>query len=200
MNIDLDTLNTSKTRVQKSVSSGYMSILNAVPVGKTRVQKAANKPKQPARKAVHPQPYKPTPESAPSSTIGNSGHPNATSNLSGAPKATDKPTSFEAVLASAIAGLAAAVKVMNPPPRDTTPQALADTLAEDRRRQEARDWNDKRSAAQKQGFTFHAAKSDHATVNLGKSAHAVRMNGNVFAPVPTTARKAEERRAWFNDS
>ena len=198
MNIDLDTLHVNgKTRVQKSEKPGFASILHAVPMNqRTKVQKATNKPKQPARKADMSKALRKTPDSLSCSTIGNNGHPNAASNVSGAPAATEKPSGIDAVF-TAINALTTAV---------TMTAAKASTanmdkmLEQSRREDDAAAWNEKRSAFQRQGFTYHAAKGDNSTVSLGKSAHAVRMQGNKSAPAPVTARKAEERKAWFNDS
>lgn len=204
MSIDLDTLHvTDKTRVQKSISPGYASILNVVPMQpRTKVQKskpvrkaAANRPKQPARKADMSRSLRKTPDSLPSSTIGNNGHPNATSNVSGAPAVTDKPSGIDALFA-AVNALTAAV-TMSAPKASTANMdaALRASRAED----DAEAWNASRSAAQRQGFTYHAAKGDNSTVKLGASAHTVRMQGNKFAPAPVTARKSEKRQ-WFSDT
>ncbi|WP_290592931.1 hypothetical protein [Arenimonas sp. SCN 70-307] len=206
MSIDLDTLHvTGKNRVQKSISPGYASILHVVPMQpRTKVQKSmqvrksvANKPKQSARKADMSKALRKTPDSLPVSTIGNNGHPNATSNLSGAPAAKEEPSGIDAVFA-AINTLAAAVTIAASPKASTA--NMDAVLRASRAEDDAEAWNASRSAAQRQGFTYHAAKGDNSTVSLGKSAHTVRMQGNKSAPAPMTARKAEERKAWFNDS
>ena len=204
MSIDLDSLHaTGKTLVKKSLSTSYMPILHAVPLqSRTKVQKsipsrkAANTPKQPVRKAEAPKSFPMTRESVPSSSIGNVGRPNATSNVSGAPAAKEKPSSWDA-LYSAINALAAAVTI------SARPKGTANIDAALRAHESEVDpqaWNSRRSAAQRQGFTYHGATKAESTVDMGKSAHAVRMQGNKFAPAPVTARKTAERQTLFSDS
>ncbi|MDR7135256.1 hypothetical protein J2X06_002465 [Lysobacter niastensis] len=64
-------------------------------------------------------------------------------------------------------------------------------LAQARRDGQAEAWNDRRSALQRQGFTYRAAKDD-APVSFGMSAHAVRMQQPAFPSLPSAGLNLSE--------
>ena len=182
MTLDLNTLqSTGKSMIKKSeTSSNYASATTCTPMSSpTLVRKAANQPKQPAQKKISSRQDRNETESASRMSV----QPYS-SNI-GAPVAT--------------------INELNAKLRVSKSQTMSnlqthESLDQSRRNAEAATYNSGRSAVQRADFLFKAATSSSTTVAMGKSAHAVRMNGNLSAPAPYVARKTEDRRTWFNDS
>lgn len=179
--------------VRKGAQLSYAHILSGAtisPKGNAKGERKSIKKGQAAGS-----PFQVTPNRGESSTIGKKGAPNATSNVSGAPKATQPPNSIERLLAAVHVLVVSLATAKSSPSTERIDVQLRKAREDD----EATSWNERRSAAQRQGFTFHAAKSEVATVSLGKSAHSVRMSGNKLAPAPTVAR-AQSSRSRLNDT
>ena len=182
MTLNLNTLHsTGKSMIKKSAtSSNYASALPCTPMNSlTLVRKAANHPKQPAQKKIS------------SRQDGN--------------KAESASIKSVQPYSSNIDALVATINELNAKLRVSKSQTMStlqtnESLDQSRRDAEAATYNSGRSAVQRADFLFKAATSSSSKVAMGKSAHAVRMNGNVSAPAPSVTRKTEDRRMWFNDS
>lgn len=181
MLIDLDTLN-PKNHVQESQFSAYTPLTGSTPMKfSTKVQKAANRPKQPLKKSAPIQ--RDIKQKSKGPTVATS------------PKTTSED--LEKLLAE-INSLKAKFCVSKS--QYVASPDMNESLDQSRRDAEAATYNSGRSAVQRADFLFKAATSTSSTVAMGKSAHAVRMNGNVSAPAPSVVRMTDDRRTWFNDS